>query len=271
LVFFTRPRASKDPLSFVLNHLAKAANGGDFEHVGVVVRHPVYHYPYVLERTWRGPALTTFEDRVLHSSCSEIMVRSFHFLRNHEQETAAQAHVGRALAEQAQLRQQPWRLVGCWLRDVASLAFARVAQAGLPRASPPVRRIVDMDELTRLGAGATADITTAAGGTEAFSHDGVGTKVLSGDEAHVENRVSLAGELAVITKQFRSTEADLAPLVSATSAGAGAAAQPALSAQEQEKLLLLLKRRKFLVNSVCFRACSSDLFLPRSTWFTDLT
>jgi len=258
-VFFSRTRASRDPLSFLLTHLAKRANGGDLEHVGVIVRHPTHHYPYVLERTWRGPALTTFEDRVLHSSSSDIMVRSFHFLRSADQEVDAQALVARELAEQRALRAAPLRLVAQWFRDVTALAFASLALGSLPRAAPPVRRVVDMDELAALASsGASADgMATAMGGADGatFAHDGSGTKVAAaGDAPHVANRVALAGELGALAKQLRGAEMEAAALLAQRDGKGNYGTVAGLSEADSERLLLVLKRRKFLANSVRFHS-----------------
>ncbi len=270
-MFFSRTRAQYSPLSFLLAHLAKAANGGDLEHVGVIVRHPQHHYPYVLERTWRGPQLTGFEDRVLHSSSSDIMVRSVHFLRSHHDEAAAQQFVAEQLAEQARLRSSPLSLIAQWGRDACGLIFAALAHARLPRAAPPVRRVVDMEELARLsgGAGGDGDEFGADGGAGAgagagadFMPDGGGAKVAG--NLHISNRAAMAGELAAAARQLRAAEAEIKPLAAAASASAAAAATAStksgaagtdkaaknVSGDDGERLLLLLKRRRFLAATV---------------------
>ncbi len=81
LVFFTRPGMTPKPIKFVLNKLSRLANVADGEHVGVIVRHPEHDYPYIVENTWRGIQVTPFEDRVLNTTCEDVMVRSLHTFR----------------------------------------------------------------------------------------------------------------------------------------------------------------------------------------------
>lgn len=200
LIFFNPSPFTPKPLKFILSRLQRGANGGDFAHVGVVVRHPTHDFPYVLEHSWRGVQLVDFEDRVLRSSCADVMVRSLHMPRprdadaralafaeaavQRDQATRTGASIGlpvllsprdsRALAGTSPVHSRSIRslvispsfpamtTVAEWLRD--SFVFARAALSNLSaeRAAPPVRRLSDV---YGFGAdSAAADSAVGAGG-----------------------------------------------------------------------------------------------------------
>lgn len=109
LVFFTSPQYETRPIKFIMNRLRRWANGLDGEHVGFILRHPDHDYPYVVERTRRGVQVTPFEDRILNTSCEDVMVRSLHMFRGagfdraalqfveHEARQAQQSRIGTLL------------------------------------------------------------------------------------------------------------------------------------------------------------------------------
>lgn len=84
LIFFTHASTNPKPIRFVLDKLTRYANGVGGEHVGFILRHPSHDYPYVVEHTWRGVQVTPFEDRVLNTTCQDVMVRTLHVFRDAE-------------------------------------------------------------------------------------------------------------------------------------------------------------------------------------------
>lgn len=100
LILYTRPDYPLRPAKYVLSELQKAANTAESEHIGLVYRDPHHSYPYILEIDMRGePQLVNFEDRILHSNCKDILVRTLHIPRMGDFERRSQEWIGEKLDE----------------------------------------------------------------------------------------------------------------------------------------------------------------------------
>ena len=146
LIFFNQPAFVPFPLKMLLSGLAKSANNDDFEHVGVIYWHPTEHYPYIVEKTWRGLQITNFEDRVLHSGAQDIMIRSVHFMRTPEQEREA----ARFLDEEvSKITYNPFSRAASWLYQMYALTRISISNMSAPRSSPPLKRALSMLEIAQ--------------------------------------------------------------------------------------------------------------------------
>jgi len=238
LVFFTRPRLTSKPLQTLFRHIERFANGTDGEHIGVILRHPDHDYPYVVERTWRGIQVTPFEDRVLHSSSEDVMVRTLHAPKSPEADRKALELIQEVLKQQESTR-NPLLVPFDWLVTCGKMIVTGIKASWATREAPPVTRMNDRfekeKEIARARAAALAgnaggsgkDTPTAAGllanearsggvllrddetvYSEQYLHGRNSAREFR-DSGALPNAVNVLGELAYVTKLLSRTYSKL--------------------------------------------------------------
>lgn len=82
IVLFSHEPDPVRPLKTLLHWLQRAASDSKFDHIAVVIKDEHSGLPYLLECTMSGVQLLPYDQRLLHSSASQVALRQLD-LRNH--------------------------------------------------------------------------------------------------------------------------------------------------------------------------------------------